>query len=98
MPLAMLPDSTYDVGRTILAPGERVYLYTDGVTEACTADDVEFGLARLAATIEEFRSGSAEALVEGTFERVDAFAAGVPQSDDVTCLVLRFTPPDRNVL
>jgi phosphoserine phosphatase RsbU/P len=97
MPLAMLPDSTYETRQVTLAPGERLFLYTDGVTEASTADDVEFGLGRLAATVEEFRHGTARDLVDGTFLRVDAFAAGAPQSDDVTCLVLRYTPP-RNAL
>lgn len=98
MPLAMLPNSTYEAERVILAPGERVFLYTDGVTEASTVDNVEFGLDRLASTIEAFRHGSAQDLVDGAFDRVDAFAAGAPQSDDITSLVLRFTPPRRNLL
>lgn len=96
MPLAMLPNSTYEAERVTLAPGERVFLYTDGVTEASTIDNVEFGLDRLAGTVEAFRHGSAQDLVDGAFDRVDAFAAGAPQSDDITCLVLRFTP-DRNL-
>lgn len=93
MPLAMLPDSTYETLQVRLAPGERLFLYTDGVTEASTVDDIEFGLTRLAGTIEEFRHGTAQDLVDGAFRRVDEFANGAPQSDDVTCLALRFAPP-----
>lgn len=92
MPLAMLPDSAYETGRVTVGPGERLFLYTDGVTEATTAENVEFGLDRLAATVEEFRRGTARDLIDGTFQRVDEFAGGAPQSDDLTCLALRFTP------
>jgi sigma-B regulation protein RsbU (phosphoserine phosphatase) len=97
MPLAMLPNSIYEAERVSVAPGERVFLYTDGVTEASTVDNVEFGLDRLATTIEAFRRDSAQDLVDGAFDHVDGFAAGAPQSDDITCLVLRFTPR-RNLL
>lgn len=88
LPLAMLPEATYAQRSITLEPGDRVVLYTDGVSEAHSAADIEFGDARLAAAIEEFRRGSARELVEGILRRVAEFSDGVPQSDDRACLAL----------
>ncbi|MGO8921243.1 MAG: PP2C family protein-serine/threonine phosphatase [Stellaceae bacterium] len=92
LPLAMLPEAAYAKRSLTLAPGDRLLLYTDGVTEAMSAADVEFGDARLGAAIEEFRRGSARDLVEGTLQRVAEFSQGVPQSDDQACLALVYAP------
>jgi len=92
LPLAMLPEATYAQRSITLAPGDRIVLYTDGVSEAHNADDVEFGDARLAAAIKEFRGGSARELVEGILHRVAEFSQGVPQSDDRACLALVYAP------
>jgi len=94
LPLAMLPEAAYAKRSVTLAPGDRLLLYTDGVTEAMNADNVEFGDARLAAAIEEFRRGSARELVAGTLQRVAEYSQGVPQSDDQACLALVYAPPD----
>src|SRR5260221_5951356 len=88
LPLGVMPDADYATRTVVLAPGDRLVLYTDGVTEASTTDGAEFGEARLEAAIDALRRGSAIAQGAGTLERVDAFAAGAPQADDITCLAL----------
>jgi len=93
LPLGVMPDAAYATRTVALAPGDRLVLYTDGVTEASTADGAEFGEARLEAAINELRRGSATAMVNGIIERVDAFAAGAPQADDITCLALIYAAP-----
>jgi phosphoserine phosphatase RsbU/P len=92
LPLAMLPEAAYSRRSVALAPGDRLVLYTDGVTEAHSVDDIDFGDARLAAAIAEFRSGSARGLVEGILRRVAEFSEGAPQSDDQACLALIYAP------
>jgi phosphoserine phosphatase RsbU/P len=94
LPLAMLPDAAYAQRSVRLAPGDRLLLYTDGVTEALNAADVQFGDTRLAAAVEEFRHGAARGLVEGTLQRVADFAEGAAQSDDQACLALVYAPTD----
>jgi sigma-B regulation protein RsbU (phosphoserine phosphatase) len=92
LPLGAMPSAAYATRTIVLAPGDRLLLYTDGITEASTADGAEFGEARLEAAIDALRQGSALDMVEGIIERVDAFAAGAPQADDITCLALIYAP------
>ncbi len=88
LPLAMMPGSVFETQAVTLGSGDRLVLYTDGVTEASDDSNAEFGIERLAAAIADHLDGSAEDLVAGIFQRVEDFAAGAPQSDDVTCLTL----------
>jgi sigma-B regulation protein RsbU (phosphoserine phosphatase) len=92
LPLGVMPDAVY-VTRTIaLAAGDWLFLYTDGVTEASTEDGAEFGETRLEVAIDELRHSPARNMVEDIVQRVDAFAAGAPQADDITCLALIYAP------
>jgi sigma-B regulation protein RsbU (phosphoserine phosphatase) len=87
-----MEDAPYATRAIVLNAGDRLVLYTDGVTEASTEDGAEFGEARLEAAIDALRQGTPLAMVDGIVERVDAFAAGAPQADDITCLALTYAP------
>jgi serine phosphatase RsbU (regulator of sigma subunit) len=93
LPLGVLAEADYATREIVLGAGDRLVLYTDGVTEASTEDGAEFGEARLEAAIDALRQGTPVAMVDGIVERVDAFAAGAPQADDITCLALVFAAP-----
>ena len=92
LPLGVMPDAEYATRATVLAPGDRLFLYTDGVTEASTADGAEFGEGRLEAAIDELRHAPTRNMVEDVVQHVDAFASGAPQADDITCLALIYAP------
>ncbi len=92
LPLGVMPDAEYATRAIVLAAGDRLFLYTDGVTEASTEDGAEFGEGRLEAAIDELRHSPARNMVEEIVQRVDAFAAGAPQADDITCLALIYAP------
>lgn len=71
-----------------LMPGDRLFLYTDGVTEAMNAKDEEFGTDRLIETLNsntECDPAGTAALVEQT---VRGFCGGAPQHDDITILCI----------
>ncbi|MCY4583108.1 MAG: SpoIIE family protein phosphatase [Chloroflexi bacterium] len=87
--LAVLAGMEFDTGEVTLAPGDTLVLYTDGVTEAMDAENVEFGMERLQAVFASGAPESAEAANEAVFAAVREFVAGAPQSDDITCLTLR---------
>jgi serine phosphatase RsbU (regulator of sigma subunit) len=53
--LALLAGAAYSQRTTVLAPGEHLSLYTEGVTEAQNAAGCVFGDAHLTAAIDEFR-------------------------------------------
>lgn len=91
-PIAIAEDAPYTMRKVVLAPGEGLFLYTDGATEASAADGTEFGEERLMAALAAARLGSARERVRAIMAAVDAFAAGAPQFDDVTCLALTYSP------
>ncbi|MCR4439659.1 MAG: SpoIIE family protein phosphatase [bacterium] len=87
--LGMMRDVSFEVGEIILQPGDVLLLYTDGVSEALNEAEEEFGEERLAAALREFRALPAAEIVSRMHERVGSFCGEVPQSDDLTMVVLR---------
>lgn len=85
--LGIFPDQTYALGTVQLAPGDRVVLFTDGVTEANNPAGEEFGEERLLALLREHRTVCAEELQKTILAAADEFSGGHWQ-DDATLLVL----------
>ena len=88
LPLGLYADRSAGVAGLQLAAGDRIVLFTDGVTEAISPSGEEFGDERLAATLEACRDQPLEAVIAGVFADVDAFAGDAEQADDITCIVL----------
>jgi sigma-B regulation protein RsbU (phosphoserine phosphatase) len=87
-PLGIM-DTLVCVPRSIeLAPGDLLFLYTDGVTEAEDPETAQFGIERLEKAISEVAECSASKFVENVMARVAEFANGAPQSDDIICAAL----------
>ena len=72
-----------------LAPGDTLVLYTDGVTEAANPEGKMFGDERLLECLEPGRN--ATQTVTHLMQAVRDYAAGAPQSDDITILAVRRT-------
>ncbi len=91
MVLGIMPGATFIERRTTLAPGDRLVLFTDGVTEATAGDseqhDDEFGDDRLIQIVRANRTLGAPALVEAIIGDVTRFTGGT-FADDVTVVVL----------
>lgn len=92
--LGLAPESAYEEGTVCLEPGDRMLIYTDGLTESVSAGDEEFGEERLAGTLGERRwqaggeTPAAAADVLGrVFDAVQAFG-NHPAQDDQTALLL----------
>lgn len=73
-----------------LAPGDAVYLYTDGVTEATDAGKQLYGDQRLCEVLNANAGSGPEELLNIVRRDVDAFVGDAPQFDDITMLGLRF--------
>ena len=71
-----------------LQPGDTIYLYTDGVTEATNADEKLYGDARLLTHLNSLGCASAKEICESVKADVDAFAGEAEQFDDITMLCL----------
>jgi len=91
VPLGLLPDAAWREQSLQLDPGDLLALYTDGVTEAVDEADEEFGWSRLCEAVEEGRERPVRELCDAIMGKVADFAAGMPQYDDQTLLLLRRT-------
>lgn len=85
--LGVFAERDYEPGTVQLAPGDRVVLFTDGVTEACNSADEEFGEARLLRVLEEHPALSPAELQGRILSEVGEFSGGLWR-DDATLLVL----------
>ncbi|MCI2049781.1 MAG: SpoIIE family protein phosphatase [Lachnospiraceae bacterium] len=74
-------------------PGDRLFVYTDGVTEAIDSSETLYGLDRLKAALDRSREESSSAQLASVKADIDAFAGQTPQFDDIT--MLSFQPKIR---
>ena len=89
LPIALLPEATYERRETRLEPGAALLIYTDGITEAENREGDEYGLERLRACYgRHFRLPVAE-LAEMIETDVSDFVADIPFADDRTLLLLQ---------
>lgn len=88
LPIGILPAQSYEVLRATLAPGERLVAFSDGITEAMSPTDELYGDQRFQAAIAAGAGLDAQGLVNAIIAEVDAHAAGAPQADDMTLLVV----------
>ena len=86
--LGLMPGLEYRQETVTLSPSDTLVLYTDGVTEAMSPDNEEFGLERLREIFAAAPLSDPEAVNTAIFQAVDDFAGDTPQSDDITCLTL----------
>jgi len=89
--LGVNPHWRYETGELRLAPGEAIYLFTDGITEAMAPDDSLYGKERLEETLRGLAAAPLDRMIGQTVQAVRDFAAACPQSDDITTLALRLT-------
>lgn len=87
--IGLSPRSTYKQAGVHLASGDVLVAYTDGFTEAMNAAREEFGDVRLQEECVKAKTLTPELFVEALIAAVDRFAAGAPQSDDMTVAVLK---------
>ena len=79
----------YKQGEITLDPGDRLLLYTDGVTEAHDKTNSLYGTERLEKMLEQTRDSSGEEVLDSIFNDINVFAEGVPQFDDITMVILK---------
>lgn len=92
--VGLLPGVPYGEGEVKLTSGDRIVIFSDGVSEAMDAAGNEFGDERLLAAIRASHGGNedidAPHLVDDVIASVRVFTAGAAQSDDITAMVVRY--------
>jgi serine phosphatase RsbU (regulator of sigma subunit) len=86
--LGMLTDSSFRLGWLNLEPGDVLYLYTDGVTEAKSVEDEFFTVERMSRVLDEDGADGAERLLACIDDGVNAHIGAAAQFDDITMMAL----------
>lgn len=88
--LAGMEGIKYRKNEIIIEPGDRLFLYTDGVTEATDASNELYGEERLNQFMNGHVQDTAEDVLRGLKQDIDQFVGEAPQFDDITMLMLDF--------
>jgi serine phosphatase RsbU (regulator of sigma subunit) len=92
MPVGMLEDAPFQMLQRELAPGDKLVIYSDGLTEAEDAEGAFFDTERLRLCLRENAALDAAGLHAALLECVDRFTEGGIVRDDITALVLEYAP------
>ncbi|TQS71783.1 fused response regulator/phosphatase [Rhodobacteraceae bacterium] len=96
LPVGLLEEATYETFSTTLAPGERLILMSDGITEATAPDGSLLLDHGLTLAIEDLKSHRGQDFLDALFTHVQAFADG-PLTDDISMIVFEYNGPTLRV-
>jgi sigma-B regulation protein RsbU (phosphoserine phosphatase) len=88
--LCLAKDFNYEAGALTLHPGDSLFLYTDGVTEAVNEYNERFEEERLERCLCASCGQPAEAMIRQVLHTVEVFAGSTAQADDLTMLALQY--------
>ncbi|MCQ2545522.1 MAG: SpoIIE family protein phosphatase, partial [Clostridia bacterium] len=91
--LAGIETMRYKQNELMLSPGDRLFLYTDGVTEATDIDNQLYGEQRLIDYLNSHVSDNVNDMLNGLYGDINAFAGDAEQFDDITMLILDYQKP-----
>lgn len=89
--LGVIDDATYESKKIQLKPGDLIYSFTDGVTEAMNKESVLYSEKRLEDFLKENCKLSATDMIKQSFESVHGYAGEAQQSDDITMLTIKLS-------
>lgn len=88
--VGVMDDADYITEKLLLEPGDCLFLYTDGVTEAMNEMNELFSDNRLKDVLYKLYGKSIQEIVVRTQQEIHHFAQGAPQSDDITMMVVEY--------
>lgn len=88
--LAGMEDMKYRAGSMQFEVGDKIFQYTDGVTEATDADNQLYGMERLGKILNREKNGTPEEILAAVKKDIDEFVKDAPQFDDITMLCLEY--------
>lgn len=94
LPLGMFCDEQFTTKRIQCNPGDSIFLYTDGLTEALDPSGSEYGIDRLTETLSTRRSLAPKELLTGCLSDLVSFRSGKATVDDLTMMAIRRSNPD----
>ncbi len=89
LPIGIRDEASYESGSVVLAPGDWLVIFTDGVVEAVNTRGEEYGEPRLLSIVASAASVSPAEMMQRILTGLDVFVGNTPQHDDVTCLLMK---------
>jgi serine phosphatase RsbU (regulator of sigma subunit) len=89
LPLGILPEATYQSASAVIAPGDWLIIFTDGLVEAENARQEEYGETRLLSAIGGAAATTPGEMLQRLMAELDLFVGNTPQHDDVTCMLVK---------
>ncbi len=88
--LGVIPEAKYTKTSIVLEPGECLFLYTDGVTEAMNKEHHLFCDTRLEEHLASMKDAPLDEMTHGLSDVIEKFTLSYPQHDDITTLAVRY--------
>ena len=88
--LAGMSTTKYVSGSLTLHAGDKLFLYTDGVTEAMNGRLEQYGAVRLRSALNRNKEKSIQEILPAVKEDIDGFVGAAPQFDDITMLLIEY--------
>ena len=95
--LGIFPEPPYSKNMLKLEAGDSLVLYTDGIIEAKSYLDEEYGHNRFHEALQRNSSEEPQALIDAVMSDLDSFTMGAPAHDDRAMLVIRFNGLDNTI-
>lgn len=83
-------ESKYKSEKVKINPGDLLFLYTDGVTEAVNMSGVELGIDKIIKVIKAHRTLSANKIIDEINKLISNYAYSIEQLDDITMVIVKF--------
>lgn len=87
--LGMMPDVRFETGCVTLHTGDRIVMFTDGISEAMNSNEEEYGEEKIWKNAVENASFGARQLLDAIVNDVQSYVGDAPQSDDITMVILK---------
>jgi sigma-B regulation protein RsbU (phosphoserine phosphatase) len=87
--VGVFEETTFGKAIVKLEPGDQLFIYTDGVTEAMNPNDEEFGMDKMISVLEHNKEKNTEEILESLSIAIREHTAGQPQSDDITMMMIK---------
>ena len=97
IPIGLFGDFEYQIETATMQPGSTLFLYTDGLTEARNGSRKLFGRQHLDELMAGCTGMTPKELVDKVIAEVEQFTGDTEQSDDLTLLAIRYTPPENKL-
>lgn len=91
LPLGIQPDATYASSNVVLAPGDWLAIFTDGLVEAQNQSAQEYGEEPLFSALNSGANSTPEIMLQRIIAGVNDFVGQTPQHDDITCMLIKAT-------